>query len=175
MAGYSTAAVLVGPLGVGPFGDRAWRVTSTVTLIEKHRRCWMVNAAGYGEPDEHAALYFPPSLNPAEELLLAVAGLVVRAPSVWDIADRYRLVHPSRTRSSKPTIDFDPAETQVPDSAYGELLSAALASVVESARLGVIRLDEMSQFDADAIYWLRSTGCDIDEFGLLAPPESGIR
>lgn len=171
MAGYSTAVVLVGPRGVGPFGAREWRVTSTVTLIEKHRRCWMVNAAGHGDPDEHAALYFPPSLNPAEELLLAVAALVVRAPSVWEIAEKYGLVHPSRIRRDKPTIDFDPAETQVSDSAYGELLSAALESAVESARLGVTRLAENTHLGSGDIHWLRSMGCDVEEFGIIPHPD----
>jgi hypothetical protein len=170
MAGYSTTMVTVGPRAVGPFGARAWRATHTLTLIEKHRRCWISSTAGYGvdEAERTPAFYFPPMLNAGEELLLSVAATVVQPEDFMTMLVEYGLGVKSEPDGAPDRIDFDPDGLDLPEVAYLDLIGTAIETVPGVARLAITRLEPSSQFGDEDINWLRLMGFDIDEFALVA-------
>ena len=144
MAGYSTAVVLVGPAGVGPFHARAWRATHCITLIEKHRQVWMPSPIGYssGFNEGPGPLYLPTWLPTSEAMALVVAATAVETIPATDLAN---LEEASRSQ-------------------VGALVEGAVHSIVGVARLGVVLLEAGTALDAKECRWLQDTGVDIEYF-----------
>lgn len=144
MAGYSTAVVLVGPAGVGPFHARAWRATHCITLIEKHRQVWIPSAVGYGvgSHGDAGALYLPMWLPPSEALALVVAATALESIPVADLA----------SLEEAPRVQVD------------ALVDRAAHSIVGVARLGVVLLEEGAALDDKECRWLQDSGVDIEYF-----------
>ena len=144
MAGYSTAVVLVGPAGVGPFHARAWRARHCITLIEKHRQVWIPSAVGYGvgSHGDAGALYLPMWLRTSEALALVVAATALESIPVADLA--------SMEEAPRAQVDA--------------LVEHAVHSIVGVARLGVVLLEEGTALDAKECRWLQDSGVDIEYF-----------
>lgn len=144
MAGYSTAVVLVGPAGVGPFHARAWRARNCITLLEKHRQVWMPSPVGYGvgSHGSSGALYLPMWLPTSEALALVVAATAVESIPVADIANL----------------------EETPRAQVDALVERAVHSIVGVARLGVVLLEEGTALDAKECRWLQDSGVDIEYY-----------
>ena len=144
MAGYSTAVVLVGPAGVGPFHTRAWRATHCITLIEKHRQAWMPSPIAYsaGFNEGPGPLYLPTWLPTSEAMALVVAATAVDAIPVVDLANL--------EEASRAQIEA--------------LVERAVHGIVGVARLGVVLLEAGTALDAKECRWLQDSGVDIEYF-----------
>lgn len=144
MAGYSTAVVLVGPAGVGPFHARAWRATHCITLIEKHRQVWMSSPVGFGvgSHGDAGALYLPMWLSTSEALGLVVAATALQSIPVGDLASL----------------------EEAPRAQVNALVDRAVHSIAGVARLGVVLLEEGTALDAKECRRLRDSGIDIEYF-----------
>lgn len=163
MAGTTTTYVLVGEHSTGPFGVRAWKPRHGVALIEKHRPCWVADSIAHGGDVSHepGAVYLPGGWNAAHELIVVVAARCVRQPGYLDLLREHGV---PELRVAEPALDGPPLPR--------DLVDAAVASVRDSARLGVVRLDETSWFGDDDLLWLRGVGLDVDDFRLNAVPGS---
>ena len=144
MAGYSTAVVLVGPAGVGPFHARAWRATHCITLIEKHRQAWMPSAIGYsaGFNEGPSPLYLPTWLPTSEAMALVVAATAVEAIPATDLANL--------EEASRAQIEA--------------LVERAVHLIAGVARLGVVLLEAGTALDAKECRWLQDSGVDIEYY-----------
>ena len=144
MAGYSTAVVLVGPAGVGPFHARAWRARHCITLIEKHRQVWMSSPVGFGvgSHGDPGALYLPMWLSTSEALALVVAATALESIPVADLA--------SLEEAPRAQVDA--------------LVDRAVHSIVGVARLGVVLLEAGAALDAKECRWLQDSGVDIEYY-----------
>lgn len=144
MAGYSTAVVLLGPAGVGPFHARAWRATHCITLIEKHRQAWMPSPIGYsaGFNERTGPLYLPKWLPTSEAMALVVAATAVEAIPATDLAN---------------LEDASRAQIEA-------LVERAVHGIVGVARLGVVLLEAGTALDTKECRWLQDSGVDIEYF-----------
>lgn len=144
MAGYSTAVVLVGPAGVGPFHARAWRATHCITLIEKHRQVWMPSPIGYsaGSNEGPRPLYLPTWLPTSEAMALVVAATAVESIPAADLA----------TLEEAPRAQVD------------ALVEQAVHGIAGVARLGVVLLEAATALDAKECRWLQDSGVDIEYY-----------
>lgn len=144
MAGYSTAVVLVGPAGVGPFQARAWRATHCITLIEKHRQVWIPSPVGYsaGPNEGPGPVYLPTWLPTSEAMALVVAATAVDVIPAADLA----------TLEEAPRTQVD------------ALVERAVHGIAGVARLGVVLLEAGTALDAKECRWLQDSGVDIEYF-----------
>jgi hypothetical protein len=174
MAGYSTALVTVGAHSVGPFGSRHWRAQHCVTLIEKHRSAWMTDAIGFSGAASvpRNALYLPESMRPAAALAVVIAGTVVCREEFLDYLDSRGLVTTEGLddfavdRWMELPQDADPEFLARQD----EMVTEAMRSIRDVARIGITRLEEMCALDDEEVVWLRGQGLDVDEFTLRPVP-----
>ncbi len=150
MAGYSTAVVIVGPQGVGPFGVRAWRATNCLTLIEKHRQVWLPTPIGYaaGSSDELGAIYLPEWLPTAQALAIVTATTVIEDPGFLELVPGAALTNLE----------------EAPQAQVNELLQLAVASIAGVVRLGVVALEPQTALTKEECWWLQSRGVDLEYF-----------
>lgn len=179
MAGYSTALVTVGAHSVGPFGSRHWRAQHCVTLIEKHRLAWMTDAIGFSGAASvpRSALYLPESMRPAAALTVVIAGTVVCREEFLDYLDSRGLV--TAEGLDDFAVDRWMELPQDADSEFlarqDEMVTEAVRSIRDVARIGITRLEEMCAIDDDEVVWLRGQGLDVDEFTLRPVPSPAGR
>lgn len=171
MAGLTSSIITVSNWRVGPYGDRAWQVRHTITLIEQAELVWTVNPVGHSFIEGHplqmqGVVPMPNWLQPADALVLLLAGSVVRSPEFMEMLDDHGLAAPI----CEDCCD-EPQQMVLPDTVlYGdegfasELFTAALLSLLDVVRLGITRLDPYSRLDDDEVFALTEAGLDVELF-----------
>lgn len=166
MTDVTTALVLVGPAGVGPFYSPEWRVGATLQLVEGSGNgpYWYLSS-----PYENFGEEWPPALSIdslethklAKSLVLALWAVVssqsrqdsvVEAGAVVRDGDALAFVQPW-TFGSRDFTD----------------LTASLSQV---ARLGIVILDRPTLISDEFVAQLQSWGFDVEVFDRVQKIES---
>lgn len=164
MAGTATALVLVGEHSVGPFGARSWRPRHAVTLIEKHRPCWVVSEVGFGVGPGFVptVTYLPRDSGITTELLTVLACCVVDDQTYLQRLQELGLATPDPHEPGLLRLDVP---EELDDTVLPPDLEAFAAELLtDRLRLGVVRLESSSLMDDAAVLRLRALGFDVDDF-----------
>lgn len=158
MSKHTTALVMVGPAGVGPFRSPDWRVSMTAQLIEggSSGPVWMTSPGGHH--DEGIA---PESMliDGTGADLVARSLVLLIAASIGDEVLRSRLADTGNVELDEHRMAIaDP--WLLPD----DLLHTCTTSLSARCRIGIVRLEERPSLDSLAASLLRDWGFDVDEF-----------
>lgn len=162
MSNHTTALVMVGPAGVGPFRARDWRVSMTAQLIEggSSGPAWMTSPGGHHDDGIAPESMLIDGTGPdivARSLVLLIAA------SIGDEQLRSRLADAGNVE-----LDVHGMAIADPWSLPDDLLHTCTSSLAAQCRIGIVRLEEYPALDACAASLLRDWGFDVDEFTQMA-------
>lgn len=154
MTTVSTALILVGPSGVGPFQNREWRLnpSSSCQLVEGgNNGPYFLYTVG-----EQEAVFHMDSLDP--EILSR--GLVVMTAILTNDEQSLGIL-----RATENLIETDRGERVAP---FWEIADGVLLTISRRlsplCRIGVVRLDGNSLFTSEVLDKLRILDFDVTEF-----------
>lgn len=154
MTTVSTALLLVGPSGVGPFQSRDWRVNPSTS-------CQLVEGGNNGPYflytlGEKEAVFHLDSLDP--EILSR--GLVLMTAILTNDEQSLGILH-----ATENLIETDRGERVAP---FWEIADGVLLTISRRlsllCRIGVVRLDGNSLFTSEVLDKLRILDFDVTEF-----------
>ena len=163
MSGSSSALLMVGPTGVGPFHSHDWRVGFTAQLVEggTNGPYWL-----FQRSNEREQVLFIDGLDAKTvvQSIVLILAFAIGSANLKGWLDESHNTYLDEMGEIRIAPYWEVSE---------DLLIVCVRELHETVRLGFVMLDALSILDDEVVAHLCGLGFDVDTFGLLASEPEG--